>query len=115
MYINKILSGKRLNLQNEKALQVQLKEIFATHSIPFAPEYRLDKNNIVDFMFHGGIAVEVKISTSYSKKNMYRQCERYMQFEEVTAIILITARSIGFPKEINGKPCYVINLGKAWL
>ena len=110
-----ILSGQRLNIHDEKVLQAQIKELFTKANFDFSDEYRIDSNNVVDFMVNGDIAIEVKISTKYSKKSIYRQCERYLKFDSVSAMILVTSRSIGFPLEINGKPCYVINLSKAWL
>jgi hypothetical protein len=75
-------------------------------------EFPLDKHNIPDF-FMDGIAVEVKIKGS--KKNIYRQLERYAGFDLVKEIILVTNRTLGLPEKINGKPCYMFKLGTAWL
>lgn len=112
--IIEMVSKYKLGVQNEKILQGQIAEIFIAGKIPFFKEYRLDDKNIPDFYIRQAqIAVEIKIKGS--KKEIYKQCERYSKFDQVKEILLITNRSMGFPEELNGKPCYVVNLGKAWL
>ena len=106
------ISVCRLSVQDEKETQEQLERIFIVNQIRYEREYRLDKKNIPDF-FIDGIAIELKIKGT--AKKIYRQCERYCGFEQVKELILITNRSMGFPADINGKPCYIINIGRAWL
>ena len=106
------LSTERFSLTVEKTTQIEIETLFNRNGIAHIKEYHLDKNNIPDF-FIDGIAIEVKIKGN--AKQIYRQCERYSKFKEVKIIILVTNRSMGFPKEINGKPCYIINMGRAWL
>lgn len=108
----KILSSTRFPLEKEKETQAAIENKFNEAGILFNREHHLDPTNIPDF-FIDGTAIEVKIKGN--AKQIYRQCERYCQFEDVKNLILVTNRSMGFPKEINGKPCYFINLGKAWL
>lgn len=107
-----ILSSYRYPLNDEKSLQSAIEKKIVESGIVFNREYRLDSKNIPDF-FIDGIAIEVKLKGV--AKNIYKQCERYSKFDEVKQIILVTNRSMGFPKELNGKPCYVIKLGNAWL
>jgi len=108
----KILYSHRFPLVVEKETQHAIEEKFSDNDVPYSREHRLDEKNIPDF-FIEGIAIEVKIKGT--AKNIYRQCERYCGFDEVKKLILVTNRSMGFPKEIKGKPCYFINIGKAWL
>lgn len=108
----KILSSTRFPLEKEKETQAAIEKKFTEAGIVFNREHKLDPINIPDF-FIDGTAIEVKIKGS--AKQIYRQCERYCKFDEVKNLILVTNRSMGFPKELNGKPCYFINLGKAWL
>lgn len=110
--IIKIISSHRFPLEKEKETQASIESRFVENGISYSREHILDKNNIPDF-FIDGIAIEIKIKGN--AKSIYKQCERYCQFDEVKSLILATNRSMGFPKEINGKPCYFINLGKAWL
>ncbi|MCK4815729.1 hypothetical protein KA005_08165 [bacterium] len=110
--INKALSGQRFGLSSEKVLQSEIAVALSQNGIKAESEYRFTSKDIADF-FIDGIAIEVKIKGSASE--IFKQCERYCQFEDVRELILITNRSMGFPEEINGKPCYVLNLGNAWL
>ena len=108
-----LLSHYRLPLTVEKETQAAIERIFIDNNIPHNREYYLDKENIVDFFISNGVAIEIKIKGN--AKKIYKQCERYCQFEQVKLLILITNRSMGFPKEINNKPCYFLKLGEAWL
>ena len=111
MQIIKILSS-RFPLEVEKETQAAIEQKFKDNGIYYSRENKLYQNNIPDF-FIDGTAIEIKIKGN--AKSIYKQCERYCQFDEVKSLILVTNRSMGFPKEINGKSCYFINLGKAWL
>lgn len=106
-----ILSS-RFPLEKEKETQEAIEKKFTENGIVFNREHHLDHDNIPDF-FIDGIAIEVKIKGN--ARSIYRQCVRYCDFNDVKALILVTNRSMGFPPEINGKPCYVVNLGRAWL
>lgn len=108
----KILSQQRFSVQNEKETQAEIADTLHRHNIKFSREHRLNEQSIPDF-FIDGIVLEVKIKGN--SKQIYRQCERYCQIEEVKSLILVTNRSMGFPKEINNKPCYILQLGKSWL
>lgn len=107
----KLLANKRLPLQDEKMLQRQLANILYPD---FEPEYFLDQKNIIDFLDHKShVGVEVKIKGS--RRSIYTQCHRYCQFRAIQSFVLVTNRAMGLPPFINDKPCYVVNLGKAWL
>lgn len=114
-----ILSKCRLPLVKEKETQVAIELLFQQNGIEYIREYRLSEEysfiqDIPDFFIPlEGITIEVKIKGN--AKKIYRQCERYCVHEKTKQLILVTNRSMGFPKELNGKPCYVINLGKGWL
>lgn len=110
----KILYSHRFPLAVEKETQAAIEQKLVDNGIiEYSREHKLDEQNIPDFFIDGSIAVEVKIKGN--AKQIYRQCERYCQFEEVKKLILVTNRSMGFPEKINGKDCYMVNLGKAWL
>lgn len=108
------LRGKKLSLEDEKALQSQINEalVAALPGEDVIREVILDSKNTIDFMV-GNLGIEVKINGQ--KMSIYRQCERYCGFDQIKSLLLITNRSMGFPEQINGKDCYVLNLGKAWL
>lgn len=107
-----ILSRYQFPLSTEETLQRHIEGVLKHHGVPYEREYRLDEKNRIDF-FCEGLGIEVKIKGS--AMSIYRQCERYCQFQQIEAFLLITNKAMGFPQEIKGKPCYVINTGMAWL
>lgn len=114
--IIKVLQSGRYDLTQEKTTQAQIQKRMQEKApaFGFIRHHQFDKTSIPDFFEPElGIAIEVKIKGS--KIDIYKQCERYCKFEEVKMLILCTNKAMGFPKELNGKPCYYINIGKAWL
>lgn len=101
------------NLQEEKPLQQEVAELLTSNNVTFEREFRHDAENIFDFLVDG-IVIEIKIK-GQQKRGIYYQLERYSKLETCHSIILLTNIAMGFPSELNGKPCYIINLGKAWL
>lgn len=110
--IKSSLEGKQFDLGSEKRLQGEILAVFIDNGIEVEPEYMLTPSDIPDF-FAKGLVIEVKIKGNATA--IYRQCKRYLLNEDVTGLLLVTNRSIGFPEEINGKPCFVFGLGEAWL
>lgn len=108
------ISTKRLPLSDEKSLQLEIAQCLQAAGLTFLKEHPLDEHNRPDFLFtSAGVAIEVKIKGS--ARDILSQCVRYASFDQVKAVLLITNRSMGFPKEINGKPAYYFKLGRAWL
>ena len=108
----KALTGKRFQLDTEVELQLQIATIFTEAGLLFQREHRLDAKNRPDF-FIDGLAIEIKIKGG--AQAIYRQCMRYCDFKEVTGLLLVTNRSMGFPPSLNGKPTYFFKLGAGWL
>ena len=110
-----VLRHKRLCLHDEKELQREMHKIFLSNMDPadVERELPLDKDNIIDFRIFAQVGVEVKIKGQ--KRAIYKQCVRYCEFDQIKTLLLVTNKSMGFPEQINGKDCYVLNLGRAWL
>lgn len=108
------LKNKKFNLSDEKLLQKDIALAFDESNIDYKKEVRLDNKNIVDFMIDN-LAIEIKIQTKASKMSIYRQLERYSQYDEVHAILLITSKTIPFPNEINEKEIFVLSLSRTQL
>jgi hypothetical protein len=110
-----VLSKRRFNLDTEKTTQAEIAAALADSfpGVSIVREYALDGRSEIDLLVDVRIGIEVKIKGA--KREIYRQCERYCQFAQIEIFILITNRSMGFPKELNGKSCYVVKLGQAWL
>ncbi len=110
--IHQLLSRHRFDVSEEKSLQEQLGDVFKLNGIDFKREVQLSAHDRIDFLV-GDIGIEVKIKGSPSA--IYQQCRRYCALEQVKELLLITGRSMGLPGEIEGKPCYLHNLGLSWL
>lgn len=106
------LQSRRWPLSDEKLLQQAIVDELDSAGFAWEREVRLSATDVVDFMI-SAVAIEIKIKGS--KRNVYRQCARYCSHERVQALVLATNYTLGFPTAIGGKPCYVANLGKAWL
>lgn len=112
------LKGYRLNLTDEKETQIQVESILQEKKIDHKREYRLDPHSIIDFFFPDnevfpGVGIEIKLKGG--KREIYNQCVRYCNFEEVKGLVLVSNVSLGLPPEINGKPVTLYKLGIAWL
>ena len=108
-----LLNKHRLDTHNEKVLQAQIEKIFKGENIPYEREVRLSERSIIDFIIDKEIGIEVKIKGS--AKDIFRQLERYLEFDDVKALVLVTSKAIRLPKSVKGKFTYVINLGMSWL
>jgi hypothetical protein len=106
------LSRQRFPLNDEIKLHQAIGKEFELAGISYEREVRLDAKNRIDFMC-GDIGIECKLKNS--KMKTYRQIERYAEFDKIKKLILVTNIPTGFPKEVNGKPVYILNLAKAWL
>lgn len=111
--ILKCLSAHRFSLSDEKETQAEIAQALDMYGIHFKREHRLDPRSIIDFMHPEGTGTEIKLKGS--KMAIYRQMERYAEFDVIKRLILVTNVPTGFPKELIGKPVYVLNLSKAWL
>lgn len=106
------LERRRFPLRTEEECQRMIADQFRYAGVDCDREVRLSPEDIVDFMI-GGVAIEVKLRGQ--RREIYRQCERYCEHPEVTALILATNASMGLPARIKDKPVFIANLGKAWL
>lgn len=104
---------RRWPLADEKRLQLCIADEFAREGIEAEREVRLNGSDIIDFLTKGGIGIEVKIKGS--KREIYRQCERYCLHDRINALILASNVPVGLPTFINGKPISFVHLGKGWL
>jgi hypothetical protein len=110
--IRTLESTRVSNLIDEKLIQSELEDILSEFG--FIREYVLSKESIVDF-YNPTTKQAIEIKVKGSAMSIYRQVERYCMFECVDSIILLTAKTMNLPIEINGKPTFVVSLGKAWL
>lgn len=108
----KLLSQYRFTLANEKALQSEISTLLTDNNIKHLREVKLSDKDCIDFMV-GDIGMETKLKGT--AMSIYNQCERYCESPEVKELLLVTNRSMGLPEEINGKPAFLLSLGRGWL
>ncbi|WP_146604557.1 hypothetical protein [Rhodoplanes roseus] len=118
-----MLSLERYPFASERTLQDAIETTFTRFGLVFSRERRLSPEDIVDFFVPvllptdaappHGIAVEVKVSGS--RRDVYRQCERYCLHPDVCGLVLATVRPGALPPMIAGKPTRIVDLGRAWL
>lgn len=110
-----LLDRISIDYQEESAAQRQIEEYLTGSGAEFEREYRLD-DGIIDFYFpRSKIGLEVKALKSWNKKEVYRQCERYLQSDDLSGLVLATGRAQGMPAEVLGKPVVVYQLSRGSL
>ena len=110
----KALQGFPFSAHNEKTVQLEMSTCFdGAKSLIYEREVRLGTSGIIDFVVNGAekrIGIEVKVKGG--AEAIYRQCVRYCKSGKIDALVLVTAKSMGFPKEIEGIPCYYFSLSR---
>ncbi|KXS55015.1 MAG: Uncharacterized protein AWU57_611 [Marinobacter sp. T13-3] len=115
--VMQVLSRRTFDYSDEKRCQVEIAEHFESLSLNVEREHNFGTGiGVCDFFFpQSGIVVETKAYKSWSKKQVYRQCERYCKQPSVTGLILATGKAQGLPAFIHGKPVRVYQLGRSAL
>lgn len=110
-----LLSRGQFDYADETKCQLMIEDFLLGCGAVFHREFQLS-DGIVDFFFpRSGLCLEVKASKQWSRRAVYRQCERYCKDARVMGLVLATGRSQGLPDLINGKPVRVLALGAAFL
>lgn len=108
-----ILLASRLSFSTEKETQAEIAVALGSAGIAFEREKVIVGQRRIDFLCDGDIGIEVKLTGS--PMTIHRQVSDYCGSGMISSIIIATARSIGFPREIAGKRCVVLPLGRGWL
>lgn len=112
-HIASTLRKYRFRFNSEAELQEGIAGVFTLNGIAFVREYRIDTKSRLDFMADG-IAVETK--TAKSRADLIRQIHRYAQCQDVTGIVVVSAkaRHATLPDTISGKPVRAVFIGGAF-
>jgi hypothetical protein len=112
-----IIAASRCRLSNESQTQADIHAALCARMPALASgvvrELRLSSRDRVD-IWANGIVIEVKLGAARAM-DIFRQMSRYAGHDAVEALILATNKAIALPPSINGKPAYVLSLGRAWL
>jgi hypothetical protein len=104
-----VIKGQRYRYADEARLQEGIAGALAAAGIDAEREVHLAGRDRIDFMA-GSLGIEVKIAGQPA--DVARQLARYAKSPEVTELMLVTtrARHRSVPREIGGKPVYVVLL-----
>ena len=107
-----ILRENRFNFTGEKELQSALEQAFTAAELEFEREVSLSKKDRIDFLFPGGLGVEVKVDGS--KNNLIRQLHRYAAHERIEHLLVITNKSrlASMPGTLNEKNVHAITINR---
>ena len=111
--IENALNLTRLSTIIEQECQLQIATALTQSGISFEREYQLGSGSRIDFMCPDGVGIEVKLrgrGTSIAK-----QLKKYEYFDQVKALILVTAYAVDPTPLGFTKPLKVIWISKAWL
>lgn len=115
--VMRALAGRRFQLEDEKRTQAEIEDAlkdtfsFLGHS-HVEREVRLVKG-VIDFVVNRDTGVEIKLKGGAGA--IERQLRRYAEDDYLTGLVLVTAKPIGLPSLIRGKPIAIVDLARAWL
>lgn len=111
--IHKYLETTKLSYSSEEELQDQIATALRIKGISFKREHSFSKTDRVDFFIEPNIALECKIQGQ--PLAILSQVKRYLAYDDVAHLILVTSRHMRLPEEIGGKKTLIVKPGLAWL
>jgi hypothetical protein len=107
------LSTLRVSVgQGEVDIHTLVKLCLEKHGFSPLHEVRLAPHKRIDFMC-GDIGIEIKRGRPTAKA-LLPQLEKYLECEELSALIVIVERTANLPRSILGKPVRLLSLNKLW-
>ena len=80
--------------------------------LEFEHEHKLGPRRRIDFLVDR-VGIEVKKGRPASSA-LAKQLRRYLESDDLDAVIVVTQRVTALPKTIGGKPVYLISLNRLW-
>ncbi len=102
----------RVNVTTEAAAHRDISAALSAAGIDHMNETRLTSSERIDIL-SGAVGVEVKVK--HSRRDIWRQLERYAALPEIAALVLATGTAFPELSEVGGKPFVVVDLSRAWL
>ena len=98
--------------QGEYDLHRLVMDALDAAALPWEHEVRLAPRCRIDLMC-GSVGVEIKRG-AVDKARVLQQLSRYAACPQVTALILVTEKTIPLPHAIGGKPVRLLCLNRLW-
>jgi hypothetical protein len=107
--------SRRFMYVAEDRLQQGLAAALVADGFEVEREVRLDAHSRIDLLVNRRVGVEVKVAGSAA--DVARQCARYLRFESIRGLVLVTSRvrHVQLPADVAGKPLEVVSLVGAGL
>ena len=99
-------------MPGEYDLHALIDQALTQAEIGHAHEYRLAPRCRIDFKA-GRIGIEVKKGRPDSR-TLTAQITRYLDSEELSALVVVMQRAVSVPERIGGKPVILISLNRLW-
>ncbi len=107
------LSAVRMPAQPEEYdIHGAIAEALAAAGLEYEHEYRLGPRRRIDFRV-GRIGIEVKKGRPASSA-LAAQLRKYLESDELDAVIVVTQRVTRVPNAIDGKPVRLLSLNRLW-
>lgn len=96
----------------EYDLHALIAAAFDAAGLAYAHEARIAPRCRVDFLLCG-VAVEVKKGKP-ARAALIKQALRYLSCPDVSALVVVTQKSVTLPREIEGKRVELVSLDRLW-
>ncbi|ADJ22993.1 conserved hypothetical protein [Hyphomicrobium denitrificans ATCC 51888] len=106
------LTGKRFPLEDEKATQSAIWDVFRFQTVYGASREVRVAGGIIDFLIDD-VGIEVKIKGQAA--SIMRQLRAYADEPAISGLILVTSKPVALGPTIGGKPVAVFDMARAWL
>lgn len=108
--LRKHLAQYRYRFDTEADLQEKIEAALKAIGVSYEREFVLDPKNRIDFLV-GNVGVEIKVKGSLA--DVTRQVHRYLAFEGVGSLLLVTTRTThkGLVRTMQGKELDVLVVG----
>ena len=96
----------------EYDLHTEVSAALTRAGIAHSHEYRLAPRCRIDFLA-GRIGIEVKKGRP-SPSALKKQLARYLQSDELDAVVVVVQQAVNLPATIGGKPVILVSLNRLW-
>ena len=99
-------------MPGEYDIHAEVAAALAAAGLDYDHEYRLGPRCRVDFRV-GRVGIEVKKGRP-AATDLCRQLARYLTFDALAAMVVVTQKATPVPERIGGKPVRLISLNRLW-
>lgn len=107
------LSAVRMPAQPEEYdIHAAVARALSDAGLEYEHEYRLGPRRRIDFRV-GRIGIEVKKGRPATSQ-LVKQLRRYLESDDLDAVIVVAQRVTALPRTIGGKPVCLVSLNRLW-